>query len=192
MAARTTRTLSSLNAVFASCWPPQLAQRPLPLTPIALWLIARDEETQDHCWRLAKNACSLLSGILAVLPATTRLSMTLSTQRAQAFTVAQEAMKQEITLATGIFALTLTFLKDFTSANTDKTLLEFAWGGYLLSVLFGVFALMCLAGQLETADDETEPTINGPGIRFFAIIQALLFIVALLLTLIFGIEYAKV
>lgn len=118
--------------------------------------------------------------------------MTLSPQRAQAFTVAQEAIKQEITLATGIFALTLTFLKDFTSAHADKTLLEIAWGAYLVSVLFGVFALMCLADQLQITSADKEPTINSNGVKNCALLQALLFIVALLLTLIFGIEYAKV
>jgi hypothetical protein len=110
----------------------------------------------------------------------------------QAFTLAQEAIKQEITLSTGIFALTLTFLKDFTSPNASKTLIEIAWGSYLASTLFGVFALMCLAGQLENATVASPATINGPGIKGFATLQAILFVVALGFTLAFGVEYAKV
>jgi hypothetical protein len=132
-------------------------------------------------------------GILALLPTTEpERIVSLSAARDKAFTLAQETIRQEITLSTGIFALTLTFLKDFTSGNASKTLVEIAWGGYLASTLCGVFALMCLAGQLENATDESPATINGPVTRTFAILQALLFIAALGVTLAFGVGYAKV
>jgi hypothetical protein len=118
--------------------------------------------------------------------------MAISEERGKAFSLAQETVKQQITLSTGIFALTLTFLKEFTTKHADKTLLEFGWGLFLLSTLLGVFTLMCLAGQLQSVKQNSEPTINGKGIRWFAIGQALLFIAALALTLTFGVESASV
>jgi hypothetical protein len=107
----------------------------------------------------------------------------LPTKIEKAFAFAQEAVKQMITLSTAIFTLTLAFLKDVAPAGTDTTLLELAWAGYLVSVVCGLFTLMNLAGQLQTA---SSPSIYAPGIKFFGILQALLFLAALGLTFGYG------
>jgi hypothetical protein len=106
---------------------------------------------------------------------------------AKAFDFAQEVVKQEITLAVGIFTLTLTFLKDVVPPDTDTALLKFAWGTYIVSVLFGLLTLMALAGVLSSPPAEG---IYSSGVRIFAGIQALLFFVALALTMAFGLKVA--
>ncbi len=103
----------------------------------------------------------------------------------EAFTFAQEAVKQMITLSTAAFALTLTFRKDIAPSGTDTTCLEVAWGAYLVSVLFGLFTLMNLAGQFARS---ANPSIYGGGIPVCGIVQAVSFLTALGFTLAYGIS----
>lgn len=102
----------------------------------------------------------------------------------KAFDFASEVVKQQLTLAVGIFALTLTFLKDVVPAHTDTTLLKVAWIGYVLSVFFGLLTLMALAGVLGAG---TAGGIYSPSVRRFAGLQAVVFFLALGLTLAFGV-----
>lgn len=113
----------------------------------------------------------------------------------KAFDFAQETTKQLITLATGILALTLTFLKDVASSAPAGTriFLEWGWGIYLVSILFGVGALMTLSGNLERPGSKTTPTVGTPSIyrlniRFCVVAQSVLFLVATSSTVIFGIK----
>jgi hypothetical protein len=103
----------------------------------------------------------------------------------KAFSFAQEAVKQTTTLATAIFTLTLTFQKDIAPKGTDTTLLEVAWFAYLVSVLFGIFTLMNLAGQLEKS---SQPSIYAGGIKGCGIVHSLCFVVGLVLTLLYGLK----
>jgi hypothetical protein len=100
----------------------------------------------------------------------------------KAFEFAQETIKQILTLSTGIIALTVTFLKDVLPKGTDTSLLEWAWGTYLGSILFGLIALMTLTGTLGDSSGD----INRGGVRAVAGAQIVLFFVALLLTILFG------
>ena len=102
----------------------------------------------------------------------------------KAFDFAQDTVKQFLTLSTGIFALTLTFLKDILPKGTDTGLLQWAWGGYLASILFGLLGLMTLTGTLGDVNGD----VNRTAIRVLVGIQILLFFVALFLTLLFGLH----
>src|SRR4051812_12494568 len=103
----------------------------------------------------------------------------LSSRTEKAFAFAQETAKQLLTLSTGIFAITLTFLKDAAGAHPHgKAFLEFGWGCYLASILFGVMLLMTLAGNLERPQTGTS-SIYSTNIKAFASLQVGFFIAAL-------------
>lgn len=113
----------------------------------------------------------------------------------KAFDFAQDTTKQLITLATGILALTLTFLKDVVSSAPAGTrlFLEWGWGVYLASILFGVFTLMSLAGNLERPGTKQAPHEGTPSIYRFnivacQIVQIVLFVTATALTITFGVK----
>src|SRR4051812_31594955 len=112
----------------------------------------------------------------------------LSSRAEKAFGFAQETAKQLITLSTAIFTITLTFLKDIAPKGVDTTWLHFAWAAYLLSAFCGILTLMALAGNLERPPDPDRDSIYSGNIKTFAMAQAVLFSVALGLTLVFGIQ----
>lgn len=105
----------------------------------------------------------------------------------KAFDFAQEATKQLIGLATGVIALTITFLTDIvkTAPSGSEVYLQAAWVVYLISIACGVFTLQALTGQLERPEAGT-PSIYSSGIRKGSIAQIVSFAVALALTLVFG------
>jgi len=113
----------------------------------------------------------------------------LSARAQKAFEFAQEATKQLITLSSAIFTVTLTFVKDIgTNQTASTTWLHFAWASYLLSTLCGVFTLLALSGNLERPQQAGVDSIYSPNIKIFSIGQALLFVMGLSLTLVFGIK----
>lgn len=65
---------------------------------------------------------------------------------------AADLAKQLITLATGILALTVTFIKELNlrTAKRDRNLLIFAWPIYLFSILFGILTLMAVTGSQQS------------------------------------------
>lgn len=104
----------------------------------------------------------------------------------KAFEFAQDTVKQLITLSTAIISLTVTFSKDIISSpNADQqSLLLSSWIMFLLSILFGVCTLCTLAGSLESSPN---PRIYQGNIRIPSILQILCFLIALILTIWFGI-----
>jgi hypothetical protein len=127
--------------------------------------------------------------------------------RFKAFDFASETTKQLVTIATGIIALMVTFSKDVVGENysSEKTLLFWTWGIFILSILFGVLTLMALTGTLQpkkvTVKNEgnsdsgvnnTESSeiidlnINNFNIRIFSFLQILFFVGGLILTALFG------
>jgi hypothetical protein len=109
--------------------------------------------------------------------------------RAKAFEFAQEATKQVLTLSTGILALSVTFVKDSaTGAPTSaRPLIEVAWGFYLVSVFFGIFAMLALAGNLERPGADG-PSIYRRNITVPSMLQLILFFLGLSFTLAFGVQ----
>jgi hypothetical protein len=77
----------------------------------------------------------------------------------KAFEFAQEATKQLITLATGVIALTITFLKDVLGTDGSAGFLQAAWVLYLVSIVFGVLTLLNLTGNLERPGPGSTPSI---------------------------------
>lgn len=115
--------------------------------------------------------------------------MTLDPGVAKAFDFAQEASKQLISLATAIIALTITFLTDVVAEGEGASgLLKAAWVLFLISVLFGVVALLAMTGNLERPNEGGAPTVYSPNIVLFAGGQVLTFVAGLVLTLAFGFQ----
>jgi hypothetical protein len=112
----------------------------------------------------------------------------LSSKVEKAFDFAQEATKQLITLATGVIALTVTFLTDVAAnaSSGSARVLQAAWILYFISIVAGVFTLLSLAGNLERPGDNAIPSIYRRNIVVFSLAQVLCFCAAILLTLIFG------
>jgi hypothetical protein len=104
----------------------------------------------------------------------------------KAFDFAQEATKQLITLATGIIALTITFLTDVLETEGSAGFLQAAWVMFLVSIVFGMLTLLALAGNLERPGEGRGPSIYRGNIVAFSACQVLAFSVAMTLTLVFG------
>lgn len=107
--------------------------------------------------------------------------MALSDQRKAAFDYASDTTKQLITLATAIIAVSITFSTDIISNTTaHRWALVTAWIIYLVSIAFGVWALLAMTGTLELAsgDETAVPSIRGSNVRFPSIIQILAFVTA--------------
>src|SRR4051794_24815947 len=107
----------------------------------------------------------------------------------KAFDFTQETTKQLLTLATAIFALTLTFVTDIANTQQAKNVIEWlhvGWGGYILSIVFGVGVLLTLEGNLERPNDGEKPSIYANNITWMMRLQIGSFAVALIFTAIFG------
>jgi hypothetical protein len=106
----------------------------------------------------------------------------------KAFDFAQEATKQLITLATGVIALTITFLTDVVERAPEGSIgfLQAAWILYLVSIVFGILTLLMLTGALERPGEGRTPSIYRGNIVACSIVQVLTFSAAVALTLVFG------
>lgn len=115
--------------------------------------------------------------------------MSLSEQRKKAFDFCADATKQLLTVSTAVVTLTITFAKDFVVnvRPSAKIWAYLAWSGYLASIVCGVVTLYALTAELEPS----EPMDRLPSIRKgasgWSFLQQLFFVVALILTVIFGI-----
>jgi ketosteroid isomerase-like protein len=80
----------------------------------------------------------------------------------KAFDFASEATKQLLTLSTGIIAVTITFSKDILISVpfSAKVFLMTAWGAYVLSLVFGLFTLLALTGELQEKPAEDSERNN--------------------------------
>ena len=117
-------------------------------------------------------------------------------RRKKAFDFAQETSKQLITLATVIIGLTVTFGKDFAGSvqGCARFLAIGSWALFLLSILFGLMTLMAMTGSLEPKRDPNRPSgpppvasIRGSNVTVPSIIQVVLFFLALMAAVWFGI-----
>jgi len=106
----------------------------------------------------------------------------------KAFDFAQESTKQLIALATGVIALTITFLTDVikTAPAGSAGFLQAAWVLYLVSIVFGMLTMLMLTGNLERPGAGKSPSIYRGNIVVCSIAQVLTFSAAIGLTLVFG------
>jgi hypothetical protein len=72
-----------------------------------------------------------------------------ASQLIDGYKAGNELVKQLITLATGILALSITFTKDVLKLIPKATLsLKVAWLLYLLSIICGIWAMMAFTGMI--------------------------------------------
>ncbi len=118
------------------------------------------------------------------------LLLDMNEQRRTAFAFAQETTKQLIALSTGVIALTITFFQHFaTNAGPlARLVMAISWVLYLLSIVFGLVALMALTGSLEPKEPSSgEPSIRGRNVTGPATAQIVLFLAGLAVTVVAGI-----
>ena len=115
-------------------------------------------------------------------------------RRKKAFDFASDLTKQLITLATGILAITITFSKDIIQPPNTPTprsailMMILAWVAYLLSIIFGLWNLMALTGELEPKGaSPAEPTTKGSNVFIPTVLQIGSFLVGTLMAIAFGI-----
>lgn len=112
----------------------------------------------------------------------------------KAFDFASETTKQLITIASAILAVTVTFAKDMLNERTIHAAwaLQFSWALYLISILFGIWTLMALTGSLEpNTEDSGKPTIRKKNVTIPSCLQILVFLIAVLLSVIYGWQYVS-
>jgi hypothetical protein len=113
----------------------------------------------------------------------------------KAFDFAADLVKQLISLATGIIALTITFSKDFlqsTSAPSARPFAMIAWSFFVMSILCGIWALMSLTGTLDQkcGSEPVPVTIRGANVVIPSALQILFFVGGLVMTIVFAVKAA--
>jgi hypothetical protein len=104
--------------------------------------------------------------------------------RKQAFDFAADATKQLIAVATGVVTATAVFSKDL---NTVALYLALAsWIVLTISVLFGLFALLNMTGNLHNAVVKSVAPTLSQGIQFFSKLQFGSFLIGIILVIFFG------
>src|SRR5574341_23256 len=91
--------------------------------------------------------------------------------------IALEAIKQQITLATGILGATLAFSNQLKDARQGRMwkLLPYAFTPLAVSIICGVFALMSISYHLRKEDD---PLAQG-NVRAAGVLQNTTFLIAI-------------
>jgi hypothetical protein len=104
----------------------------------------------------------------------------MTTEIEKAFDFAADLAKQLITLSTGIIALILAFFEKSVPAHTTGILVSYLTGPllcFLISIVFGIGALMALTGQLVKNGTSATPNAKPP--RLFSAAQIILFVFAI-------------
>ncbi len=107
------------------------------------------------------------------------------------FEYAQTLVTQLITLATGIIALSITFVKDILKNNAQAVTwpLMSAWIAYLLSICFGILTMMALTGSVFAITENpgaSNSVTYGPNIGRPALAQILTFLMGTILLIVYG------
>lgn len=97
------------------------------------------------------------------------------------FTFAKDAITQLITLSTGVIGVSVTFAKDINSGTgitaSDRTLLRASWIVLLISIVFGVWALLALTGTAATSS--APDAIYGLNVTFPTLVQIGAFLIGI-------------
>lgn len=105
------------------------------------------------------------------------------------FASANDLAKQLITLATGILALSITFIKDVLKNNGQVITwpLKSAWVLYLFSMVSGIWEMMAITGSIfAIASNSTQPSTYGTNVRIPALLQILAFLLATVFLIVYG------
>jgi len=102
----------------------------------------------------------------------------------KAFDFVADYTKQLIALATGIITFTVTFLQNESLVNSK--LLIISWGFFTLSIIAGIWRLMSLTGNLDPIKGSAKLTITTMNVRFPGMLQIGSFLIALILSIVFG------
>lgn len=113
---------------------------------------------------------------------------TFDDQRKSAFDYASGAIKQVITLSTAILAVSITFATDIVENTTAyRWLLVVAWIVYIGAILFGLWCLLALTGELEEKADTSEvPSTRGGNVVLPAVLMIVTFVGATGLLVAYG------
>lgn len=99
------------------------------------------------------------------------------------FQFAADTTHRIITLSASIILVTVTFSKDFVDSTERLTqmLALGSWILFFLSIVFGVFTLLVLVGEVapKKSGEDSEPSIWSKVIRWAAAIQIILFLLGL-------------
>lgn len=109
----------------------------------------------------------------------------------EGFRSANDLVKEMITLATGILALSITFTRDVVKTTNPSAirLLKLSWIFYLLSVCFGIWAMMAVTGMIFKFGQQGRDAILADPFgssSIPALLQILSFITATILIINFG------
>jgi hypothetical protein len=105
------------------------------------------------------------------------------------FASANDLAKQLITLATGILALSITFIKDVLKNNGPVITrpLKWAWSLYLFSVVFGIWEMMAITGSIFQFVPSLTPTTQyGINVQIPGLLQVLTFLLATIFLIVYG------
>jgi hypothetical protein len=113
--------------------------------------------------------------------------MSVDDQIKMSFEFCSDNAKQLIALSSGIVAVTITLCKEVFKNTTpaSRKVLLWAWMFYLASVVCGMWTLSALTGTLDPEKKATL-SIYASNIRIPAFLQALTFIAATALVVVFG------
>lgn len=112
--------------------------------------------------------------------------MTNNNFKEKSFDFAAGVAKQLITLSTAFITITITFSKDITKDHSGIICLYLSWIAFGLTIVFGIWTLMALTGTLKFTIKDDNKSIYDKNIKNPALAQVILFILALLFTIIYG------
>lgn len=100
---------------------------------------------------------------------------------ADSFEFASKTVTQIMVLSSGILALTITFAKEQLAKERPNALppLKVSWVFEILSILFGIYALMALTGQVAS-NELTNPSVWSSQVTIPASLQILCFLVSMI------------
>lgn len=91
----------------------------------------------------------------------------------RSFDLAVDIVRQLITLATVIIAAVVTFFDKISQLSEHSEFVKFILCGYLVSILFGIFALLAILGNLSKSEVLSVYNFN---IRLFSTLQIIMFL----------------
>lgn len=106
---------------------------------------------------------------------------------------ANELTKQLLTLATGVIALSITFTKDILKDAPQRVtlLIKLSWFAYLLSICFGMWAMMALTGMIfKVSVGGVASVLQNPygSAVLPSFLQILTFVAGTLFIILFGVK----